>query len=253
MNVAVSSVAILTLLAVIITIVYFTLFDAVLDSRIITTSTRNGLLRGRVLNTLIDKRNFFAYRGIPYAFPPVYSLRFRVNLLAFDYLLSCNSKKFNCVSFSKRPRRNQDRGMACWMQPNTEAAAVKIIGSTAATTIVCTWTCLRRVSSTAFVFVERFNIWQFLFAQIWHQRINCPLLYTFTAAHTMEAVQNGPAPNSCSTRMSFWWACNIDSVPGASSPWIIRNTRATWAWRISKWRSNGSTITSIPLVGIARR
>lgn len=38
-----------------------------------------GDIRGNVLQTLLDKRNFYSFRGIRYAEPPIGELRFKVS------------------------------------------------------------------------------------------------------------------------------------------------------------------------------
>lgn len=43
-----------------------------------TIETENGLIRGIRMNTLLQKEDYFAYRGIRYAEPPVDELRFKV-------------------------------------------------------------------------------------------------------------------------------------------------------------------------------
>lgn len=44
-------------------------------------STDLGNVRGNVLQTLLDNRDFYAFRGIRYAQPPIGELRFKVSLM----------------------------------------------------------------------------------------------------------------------------------------------------------------------------
>lgn len=46
-----------------------------------TVSTFNGQLRGRLHRTFFDDKPYYAFRGIPYATPPVRELRFKVSFL----------------------------------------------------------------------------------------------------------------------------------------------------------------------------
>lgn len=58
------------------------LFTAVLgitDTK--TVSTESGQLRGLLYRTIFDDKPYYAFRGIPYAKPPLGELRFKVSLL----------------------------------------------------------------------------------------------------------------------------------------------------------------------------
>ena len=46
----------------------------------LTVRTDCGVVRGRSEVTLLEKRTFYAFKGIPYAKPPIGELRFKVNL-----------------------------------------------------------------------------------------------------------------------------------------------------------------------------
>lgn len=43
-----------------------------------TVETENGAVRGKVLTTLIENKEYYAFKGIPYAKPPIGDLRFKV-------------------------------------------------------------------------------------------------------------------------------------------------------------------------------
>lgn len=45
-----------------------------------TVSTYNGRLRGRLHRTFFDNKQYYAFKGIPYAKPPLQELRFKVSL-----------------------------------------------------------------------------------------------------------------------------------------------------------------------------
>ena len=45
----------------------------------IVIKTNDGLVKGEKLTSLFAKNNYYAFRGIPYAEPPVGELRFLVN------------------------------------------------------------------------------------------------------------------------------------------------------------------------------
>lgn len=44
-----------------------------------TVSTFNGRLRGRLHRTFFDDKPYYAFKGIPYAKPPILELRFKVS------------------------------------------------------------------------------------------------------------------------------------------------------------------------------
>lgn len=46
--------------------------------------TTSGLVRGKSFSTLFQSKQYYAFKGIPYAEPPINSLRFKVNN-AFNY------------------------------------------------------------------------------------------------------------------------------------------------------------------------
>lgn len=48
--------------------------------------TEYGLVRGQKENTLFEERSFYAFRGIPYAKPPLNDLRLMVNFIIADYI-----------------------------------------------------------------------------------------------------------------------------------------------------------------------
>lgn len=57
-----------------------------------TIQTENGAIRGKLDHTLFNQKPFFAYKGIPYAKPPIDNLRFKVFLLLFRFFFE---KKFD--------------------------------------------------------------------------------------------------------------------------------------------------------------
>lgn len=63
-----------------------------------TVQTNSGLIRGRLNQTLLQKKNYFAFKGIPFARPPLRELRFKApepvkpwsnTLDAFEYAPAC--------------------------------------------------------------------------------------------------------------------------------------------------------------------
>lgn len=51
------------------------------DDNVIEVNTANGPVRGHLGRTLFENREYFAFKGIPYAEPPVERLRFKVTFL----------------------------------------------------------------------------------------------------------------------------------------------------------------------------
>lgn len=45
-----------------------------------TIETKNGLVRGKRGTTLFDHISYYSFKGIPYAKPPIGTLRFKVNM-----------------------------------------------------------------------------------------------------------------------------------------------------------------------------
>lgn len=63
-----------------------------------TVQTNSGSVRGRLNQTLINQKNYFAFKGIPFAKPPIRQLRFKApepvepwsnTLDAFEYAPAC--------------------------------------------------------------------------------------------------------------------------------------------------------------------
>ena len=48
---------------------------------LLTVKTESGYVRGQTELTLLEKQPFYAFKGIPYAKPPIGDLRFKVNIL----------------------------------------------------------------------------------------------------------------------------------------------------------------------------
>lgn len=46
---------------------------------VFTVETKNGRVRGKLNETLFDKKYYYSFRGIPYGKAPVGDLRFKVN------------------------------------------------------------------------------------------------------------------------------------------------------------------------------
>lgn len=62
--------------------VFFTLFlitEGQPDSSHRIVETKNGLIRGVRLKTLLKNLDYFAFRGVPYGKAPIGELRFKVN------------------------------------------------------------------------------------------------------------------------------------------------------------------------------
>lgn len=72
-------------LIVVFSIALLTVFNVVWtiwkeDCEFSIVETRNGRIRGKLNRTLLEKRLFYSYRGIPFAKPPVDELRFKVKI-----------------------------------------------------------------------------------------------------------------------------------------------------------------------------
>lgn len=55
-----------------------TIPTAITDEINTIVETNSGPIRGQIFKTLYDQRPFYAFKGIPYAEPPVNKLRFKV-------------------------------------------------------------------------------------------------------------------------------------------------------------------------------
>lgn len=70
--------------------------------------TKSGELIGTHATTLLDQRKFLSFRGIPYAQPPIGSLRFRVSYiiiwmpLLFSFIFTSNHIRRNGKSVKKQ-------------------------------------------------------------------------------------------------------------------------------------------------------
>ena len=53
------------------------------DEVTVIVNTANGQVRGHKAYTLFDEKIFYTFKGIPYAEPPVGSLRFKVGFYVF--------------------------------------------------------------------------------------------------------------------------------------------------------------------------
>lgn len=53
------------------------------DQQYVTVTTENGKVRGSIEFTLLEKRQFYAFKGIPYAKPTVGPLKFKVKCWTF--------------------------------------------------------------------------------------------------------------------------------------------------------------------------
>lgn len=60
-------------------IFFYFLFTMEALSNLITVSTECGRIQGTTEKTLLDRREFYSFKGIPYAKPPIGSLRFKVS------------------------------------------------------------------------------------------------------------------------------------------------------------------------------
>lgn len=51
--------------------------DGSVSDNSLIVNTESGAIQGSVLKTLLDKRSFYSFKGIPYAQPPLGALRFK--------------------------------------------------------------------------------------------------------------------------------------------------------------------------------
>lgn len=63
-----------------------------------TIQTDLGLIRGRLESTVFENKPFYAFRGIPYAKPPIDSLRFKVIVFARQKMYK--DKWFHLMNYS---------------------------------------------------------------------------------------------------------------------------------------------------------
>lgn len=51
----------------------------------LTVSTDNGRVRGKLNETIFDKKLYYSFRGIPFGKAPIGELRFKVRLLTCEF------------------------------------------------------------------------------------------------------------------------------------------------------------------------
>ena len=73
---------VLSVLIVLFTVLYFT---GALDANLEIVNTKNGPVQGATLQTIFENKAYIAFRGIPFAEPPIKSLRFKVNKILIHY------------------------------------------------------------------------------------------------------------------------------------------------------------------------
>ena len=49
--------------------------------------TKNGKVQGKKLVTILEQNEYYAFKGIPFAQPPIGNLRFKVKLITFHVML----------------------------------------------------------------------------------------------------------------------------------------------------------------------
>lgn len=87
--------------------------------------TTHGVIRGKVATTLFKQRKYYSFRGIPYARPPVGSLRFKVLSVLWQILfIMPNGDRIKVRSNYRRPSR-QNRGLASLTLWNTLHSAYR--------------------------------------------------------------------------------------------------------------------------------
>lgn len=69
--------SVLTIYILVVTICLFTPFVKSTEQYTIV-NTNSGTVRGKTQTTLFENKDYYAFKGIPYAKPPVQKLRFKV-------------------------------------------------------------------------------------------------------------------------------------------------------------------------------
>lgn len=85
-----------------------------------TVETKNGLIRGIKLKTLLKSREYFAFKGIPYAEKPIGELRFKVSRLTFPFWIIA----INWFRKCSRQNRSLHGNQIHWMHWNTRKYAI---------------------------------------------------------------------------------------------------------------------------------
>lgn len=79
----------------------FTISATEIERKFHTVQTQSGIVRGESKQTLFLEKSYFAFKGIPYATPPVNELRFKVIYLYVMCVLSgvCQMFKIGYFNF----------------------------------------------------------------------------------------------------------------------------------------------------------
>lgn len=73
-----------------------TVISTVFSDDKVIIQTNSGPVRGKQSETLFDKRPYYAFKGIPYAEPPVNKLRFKVSRLTTKNREFDGRRLFSC-------------------------------------------------------------------------------------------------------------------------------------------------------------